>query len=525
MRVKVLIVDDEKLERVLIRKSFDWEGNGFEVAGEASSGEEALRFIEVSRPRLILTDISMPFMDGLEMAREIMERGYPCKVVIITGYRDFEYARQAVRLGVNDFILKPVHADDIKEAVLKLKDEIEAEYSHSKHYEELITREDQNQRIVLESFLQRLAEGRVMEAEAINKLMLFGCDQIAESCLCCVVRLHFLSGESVSVKDNDEKNLQAVELLHNHRLIPKNHMAFVHYQGFLVVFMAGKPAGDMDEIRQDINKALKLEAVVGLSRLNTGFEGIRASFLQAKEAVNISVIRGRNVCISYDEFEEIRKIGHSSMDIDWDGFSFSLENGITGRALEYIDQYTRLIAENKRIDLNYVKLMSMNLISKAMIPLWKKGKDLSQLAGEDYVYNQINRIENLEDMNRILKEMASQIISYLNRDHKKENMNIKKVLEYMELHMLEPDLSLRTVAKALYLNSSYLSRMFKQEVGENMMEYIMRKRMEESIRLINTTDLKAYEIAERVGISDPHYFSICFKKYVGVTIKEYKNIR
>lgn len=524
MKIKVLIVDDEKLERILIEKCFDWESNGFEVIGQAGNGEEALRFMEVTCPQLILTDINMPFMDGLNMTQEIVERKLPCKVVMITGYREFEYARQAIRLGVNDFILKPVQVEEMRDTLLKVKAEIEREYSQTRWMEEIVTRDGENQKIVFESFLQRLAEGRIPMEDAKKQLELYHLGSLLEHCFCCVIKLHMQTkGPMESAYD---KNRQVVELIKRSGLISCEYVAFVHYQGISILLMAEHVEGAVENIHRQINETLKMEAAAGLSELHTGFDGIRASIVQAKEALDASVIKGHNACISYGEYQRIKNTGHNRTDIDWNDFIFSLENGVSAKLEEAIDQYTRLIGENKRIDLDYLKLMAMNVISRAMATLWKKGKDISELAGEDYVYDGINEIEDIKDMNRVLKEIIFKIAAYHNTLFvKKENRLIDKVLAYLEEHLYEKEVSLHTVAKAHFVNDSYLSRMFKQETGESMMEYIMRKRMEESIRLLNTTDLKAYEIAERIGIGDPHYFSICFKKHVGVTIKEYKNTK
>jgi YesN/AraC family two-component response regulator len=253
MKIKVLLVDDEKLERVLIRKGYDWEANGFEIIGEASSGDEALQLFSINEPHIVLTDINMPFMDGLMLTEKIKERSRNCRVVIVTGYREFEYARKALKLGVKDFILKPMNIQDIANIVEKIKNEL---------------------------------------------------------------------------KDEEEVNLK-----------------------------------------------------------------------------------------------------------------------------------------------NSIK------------PIYEKN---------DTIRN------------------------------RKSNKLIDQTLEYIEIHLYEQSLTLKDIAKKVYSNESYLSRAFKKEMGECLIEYITRKRIEQSIVLLNTTNLKAYEIADQIGIGDPHYFSICFKKQVGVTFKEYK---
>jgi len=183
MKIKVLLVDDEKLERVLIRKGYDWEANGFEIIGEASSGEEALEFFSIKEPDIILTDINMPYMDGLELTEKIREHAYKCRVVIVTGYRDFEYARRAIKLGVKDFILKPVNISDIAKIVENLKEELDQEIGYTQEYHQLKMTATENQDILIESFLQRLVGRNIEEDEATRKLQMYGFDRLLKNCI------------------------------------------------------------------------------------------------------------------------------------------------------------------------------------------------------------------------------------------------------------------------------------------------------------------------------------------------------
>ena len=169
MEIKVLIVDDEKLERVLIKRGFPWEDHGFSVIGEASSGMEALEFIKYRKPQLVLTDISMPHMDGLELAERISALDESIHVIMITGYREFEYARRAVKLGVEDFLLKPIDMNELKEITLKIREKIIKEKDRKNEVEMLKQSVSADQDILMESFFQRLVEKRTSEEEAAKK--------------------------------------------------------------------------------------------------------------------------------------------------------------------------------------------------------------------------------------------------------------------------------------------------------------------------------------------------------------------
>ncbi len=130
MKTKILIVDDEFLERTLIRHGNEWEANGYEIIGEADSGRSALKIIESVQPDIVFTDISMPFMDGLQFTEELKKRYPQIKVAIITGFREFEYARKALKLGVTELILKPVQHEEVLMAADELRSQLKQEKAH-----------------------------------------------------------------------------------------------------------------------------------------------------------------------------------------------------------------------------------------------------------------------------------------------------------------------------------------------------------------------------------------------------------
>lgn len=523
MKKRVLLVDDEKLERVLIRKGYNWEENGFEIIGEASSGEEALEFFDIKEPDIVLTDINMPFMDGLVLTEKIRQRSLKCRVIIITGYREFDYAKRACQLGVKDFILKPVNINEIVKTIENIKEELKLEEGYNLEYKKLKETASENQDIVIESFLQRLAENRIEEEVAKYKLSMFHFEGLLKKCVCINIR------PFINDKVKDEEILEYSKKILN--LIQKNRYAksvsFIHYLCNVILYLYEDEVEHTDEIvqkiKQQINKELNLSVDMGISLVESGYQGISKVYVQSTKAISASVIIGRNCCITYEEYAKIKKDDSSNTDINWQDFEFNVENCFETKVNEYINDFTIAIKNAGITDTGYLKLMSMNMLSKAATVLTKHGKSLGQLVGEEYLYEEVSKIETVAEMNSCLKKIIKQILEYSDSMRtKKSNKLIDQALEFIENHLYEQTLTLKKIASKVFVNESYLSRIFKQEMGESLIEHITRKRIEQSIILLNTTDLKAYEIAEQIGISDPHYFSICFKKQVGVTIKEYK---
>lgn len=520
MKTKVLIVDDEKLERVLIRKGYAWEDNGFEILGEASNGFEALELLNIMNPDIIITDINMPHMDGLMLTEEIRKRNYQCRIIIVTGYREFDYARRAIKLGVNDFLLKPVNIHDLKEVVEGLRKELILEENHIREFTSLKEKVSENEDIIKQSFMQLLVEGRVTEDEAIYKLKSYQLEELINHCICINVKLHSKKAATHPTIDYINELIGKINMLHK-------VIVFQHYLSNYILFLMDNTMEEAiriaTTIKNAINDDLKMEAVIGISNLESKYSGISKAYKQSEKALTASVILGTNAIISYDEYGMIKKSNNSTRDINWKDFIFQIENCVLENVYEYINEYSKNMREAGVTDSAYLRLMTMNMLSKASVVLTKQGMSLGQLIDDDRVYEEVLKVETIKEMNIVLKKLLKEILLYLDSLRgKKRNKLIDEALHYIEEHLFESSLSLKSVANQIFVNESYLSRIFKSEVGESFIEYVTKKRIEQSILLLNTTDLKAYEIADKIGICDPHYFSICFKKYTGVTVKEYK---
>lgn len=526
MKTKVLLVDDEKLERVLIHKGFQWEENGFEIIGEASHGEEALDIMKHKQPELVVTDISMPFMDGLELTEEILKQYPQCRVIVVTGYREFEYARRAVKLGVKDFLLKPVNIKDLEETITNVKKEIEEQKNIKKEYVKLQETVHEHHEIVIESFLQRLVEGRVEEEEAFSKLTLYGFDGILKRNRCINIKPIFFA----DTKEEEKLHLSREMLFAAKSIGSEDMVIFQHFLYNIILFIPSLE--DMEEeaiahkLLDSITKQNKLECIIGISEEQEGFQGILHSYTQSKKAISASVILGKNCVIPYREYRRMKRKSNSMGKFDWKEFIDSIANGMESKVSEYIDYYLEAMSEEGLFDTNYLKLSTMSMLMKASVVLTKYGKSLEDIIDQEDMYAKVSKIDSLWSMKQYLQESIGAIVDFNQTIRSKNGNNlINQVITYLEKHLYEQNLTLKRIAKDIYINESYLSRVFKKEMGESLIEYITRKRIEESMRLLDTTDLKVYEIAERVGISDPHYFSICFKKQLGIMVKEYKKQR
>lgn len=518
MKIKVLLVDDEKLERVLIRKGFPWEEKGFEIIGEASCGEDALEFVNYRKPDIVITDISMPRMDGLALAEEIMKVHPLCHIVIVTGYREFDYARRAIKIGVMDFLLKPVSMRDLKEVIGKIEREIEQEKSKREAVEELKKNILANQDIVRESFFQRLIVGRISMEEATRRLLAFDCGGLLEHCICANIHL---------VKSEDKRVLtekQDCVLRKIAERNPENMVCFIHYmQNIILLFMEWQMDKVVDYCTklQETLKDSDVVCTIGVSRKKSGFEGIAKAYEESEKAISAFIFLGRAQVITYQQYDDIVREEPGKNEMDWGKLLFSVENGLEDKMQECVKSYLQIISKYKDLELR--RLLAMNFLAKAGDSLAKYKKSMIQLVEEEELYNEIFRVNSMNEMEHFLLKHLRIICEYHQKKRgKKGNRVVEEAMKYIDEHLYDMDLSLKVVAAQIYSNESYLSRIFKREIGISLIEYITQNRIEESMRLLKSTDLKAYEIADKIGFKNSHYFSICFKKISGVTIKEFR---
>ena len=521
MAIKVLLVDDEKLERVLLRKGFAWEENGFVVIGEVGSAREALEFIRRQRPDVVFTDVNMPEMDGLELSECILSQFPGCRIVIVTGYREFDYARKAVKLGVEDFLLKPINVQEIAETARRLRTCIMQENEQAQEVEQLRESVLHSRDIMLESFYQRLVEGRLTKEEALDKLHLYGYETLLTSTVCVALRLRERE-DSQEVLARQQQVLALVE-----QTIPVCTISFIHYLHSIVLFFGAVSLEETlalaAQLHTGVSKLLQESCAMGISSQTTGFSGITQAYREAQDAMGACVILGHEQCISYAQYLERMNQNTDARDIPWEKLLFAVQSGMQEQVEQILSEYVAMVGASRVADAEDLRLMAMHLLSKVAATLHRYGTDLPEVLGEDSLYLELRQITTLSEMEHALLHCVGFVMRYHERKRTEKNNKVaQEALQYLLDNLFDPQLSLKTVAAAVYTNESYLSRTFKKETGQSLMEYILKKRIEESVHLLNTTDLKVYEIAEKIGFRDHHYFSICFKKQMGVTVKQFR---
>lgn len=527
--LKVILVDDENLVRDLLKNCIKWDDIGMKVAGEASNAHEALDLIEMIMPDIIIADIHMPFMDGIEFSGIVIEKYPYIKILILTGYEEFEYAQKCVKVGVADFLLKPINDDEIIKALLKIKEKINEERNYRNEYDQLKVQLEESLPYLKEKFLNELLQGNIGSEKIEERMAYFGLDIKSDDFQVAVMEITY-----PDINNNageEERLLLGIRRLDLVKQYFRDDRYIYTFSGNSqrIVILNNNEAIDMTECCESLKimciNRLKCFICIGIGNRYKGINCIRLSYKEACDALSFKVIAGKNQVINYNDINSTNQsikyhFSYEQMEI----LNFNLKTGMQEKVVELIDILFDSIDAEKGIVINTVRVIALNVISSILNVATELEINIKDNFDRNLqLYDCIFKIDNMPDMKAYLKDMAISTIKIIKKAYvKKVNKVITDIQDYIEKNISNSGLSLSNAAREYYLNPSYLSRIFKQETGQTFVEYLTKIRMEKAAKLIMETDMKAYQIAEEIGITDPHYFSICFKKYTGMSVNDFK---
>ncbi|NLM76396.1 MAG: response regulator [Clostridiaceae bacterium] len=527
--LKLLIVDDEYLVRNLLRHCLDWNEIGYEVVGEASNAHEALELVESLRPDVIFTDIYMPFMDGLEFGKIVFEKYPHIKIVVLTGHEEFEYAKKSVKIGISDFLLKPINDDEIRKTALNLKSKIEKERNQQEEYNKLQKQLEEALPCLKEQFLNQLLLSNIDKEEARVQAEYYKINLNSNYYIVSVIEASPADEERSSVNEEGRLllNLKAHNLVT--RYFRDDPDVYVFRDAFqnIVILNCEKDldfSDCLEALRSLIINSLKCNVSIGQGKAYPIIGKISKSYKEALYALRYKIIAGKNQVISYDEINLSASKQVQFQNDNFDTLAFYLKAGLYNKVEEYIvstfNEYTgqeTLNIQTYRAIASYIVSVILNVILEIDINI----SDIFSNTGQPF--EQIFKSDTLPEIRDYLVSIAKKTVDTIqNTQTKKVSQIIEQIKEYIKQNQSDPDITLSSTAKKFYMNMSYLSRIFKQETGYTFVEYLTKTRMEKAVKLLKETDLRAYQVAEKVGIQNPHYFGICFKKWTGMSINDFR---
>jgi two-component system response regulator YesN len=525
---KIFLVEDEIVIREGIRSNIPWESTQYVFAGEAPDGEIALSMIGEIKPDILIADIKMPFMDGLTLAR-IVKKTFPAiKIIIMSGHDEFEFAREAISIGVEEYLLKPVSSSDLLRAFDQVAAKIDKEKENHLNIEQLKKQVKTNEDILKEKWLNELIEGKINTKEAIESAREFNIDLIAPSYLAAAARI-------VHESSHEDQLLEA-KLLLNKAL--QNNEQIISFPGkndcinFIIkhesLDAADKTAFDFfNMLKDEIEKhtECRLAAVIGSAAERLG--EISRSYRGAESLLRRNVTLGLYQIASSDDslpddsnFDESR-----FLDLLGDPLTLRLryaaKKDIESIIQGYADVLKDTTDENSLIEY-YILGEIIVSSSKIIEELGGNIKEIIPFTLNKFEINDI--LSSREIFYQKIKTLLDAVIDFRDsRQGGKYNAMILKAKDYIDRHYMDEGISLHTVASHVNFSQNHFSTIFSQETGGNFIEYLTKVRIEKAKELLINSNLKSADIAYEVGFSDPHYFSFIFKKNTGISPREFRN--
>jgi two-component system, response regulator YesN len=520
MSYKVFFVEDEIVTREGIRDNVDWKANGFEFCGEAPDGEIALPLLELSKPDVLITDIKMPFMDGLQLCHVVRERMPDAKIVILSGHDEFEYAQKAIQLGVSEYLLKPVSVQDLHAVLQKIAAQITHERQEQESLQRLRDQVRESQAVLRERFLHKLLMGAVSSSDAIDQGQRFGIDLVARYYLVVVLKIGHAASEPFDYRQYEPVRRAAVRGVADN---PDVFMLELDWEE-LVLIIKGNTLEYVQEERLLLLERIERQMQETGCRFSTGVgsakERITELYQSLIEAlVNLQSGDGRTSA-GFDDRVDKAELAQ----VDKSAVENYLRSGVKDDFDSFFDTFIRPFWDTvlgSQVIKNYI-FMDIVLAT---------AKFVNELGGNvDVVMPELGRLGTILAGIRTIEQIREQaqnilVSALVFRDSRTGNQYVamlRQAKEYLDRHYVDPELSLNQVAATVNLSPCHFSAVFSQQNGQTFKEYLTELRIHRAKELLRTTILRSFEIADQIGYNDPHYFSYVFRKTTGLSPKEFR---
>lgn len=523
----VLLVDDEEAVIEVIMKKINWEGLGFSVIGSANNGVKAFEMVEEFQPDVVMTDIRMPYMDGMELSNRIKTEYPATKILLFTGFDEFEYAKEAVHLEVEEYILKPVNAAELTNVFTQMKIKLDQEISEKRSAESLKKYYLDSLPLLQANFYSTLVEGLIREEDLPKYLSDY---QISFSgpYFCCLVA-HTSSGQMpeganpVLLSASVQK--QAME-----RIGEKWRAKCFTYLGNTVLLAQLANESDVAELTDECDRfcryALRIIGAVvtiGVGRVCRDIPALAQSYGGAREAVSYRGIYGATRAINITEIApNTADKAAGTGEADLAKLFKMVRLGSEEEVRECVTQYLRnTLFPRQSLQQHHVDVLEL----VSALYRFAENNDLKIEAFSGDMGKLCGRLLDLEPealqnwLRRVCLSMRELLIDERSRSTK---TFVQKAQEYVRMHYADEEISLDHVCEALGVSNSYFSTIFKKETGNSFIGYLTDYRMEQAARMLMETKEKSYIIAKRVGYADPNYFSYVFKRRYGVSPSKYR---
>ncbi|MCD8053097.1 MAG: response regulator [Lachnospiraceae bacterium] len=523
----ILFVDDEEEVFQIILRKLDWESLEFSVPSYARNGREALELAEELQPDVVMTDIKMPYMDGLELGRQLKQTCPQAKIVIFSGFDRFEYAQEAIKLEVEEYILKPIDADELRSVFQRLREKLDRERAEKRDIDKLHQYYMESLPVLQDSLYTSLIEGCIPQEEINRLISSYQIDLPGPYYAVCLVHA---SAASPNLEIEPFLLSVSVKKLAEEQLVERWRGKLFTYLDNTVLIAQLTESTEVTSLTDSLDRFCRLArhlcgatVTIGIGQVCSSLRELSASYTGAVDALSCRVIYGNTRAINIAEISPLE-----ITDNDWNPqFLQQVFQQIKTGSRENLEQAVHRCVRQvsgQGNNLQKYRLFLMELLMEFfrfgsnnqlnVDKIWSESRD---------IYNEALHLESPEELEQWLLALCAKLQELV--AHRRQNTTrsfVGKAVDYVREHYADQSLSVEMVCRSLGVSTSYFSTVFKKETGKTFIGYLTDYRMEQAVQLLLEGDEKTYVIAGKLGYSDPNYFSYVFKKQFGVSPTRYR---
>lgn len=521
----VFIVDDEIIVREGLRKKIDWENSQFSFAGEAGDGEIALSMIQDIKPDILITDIRMPFMDGLELAQAVRKIQPWIRIIILSGHDEFDYAKKAISIGVEDYILKPFTPEEIFESLNKVAQSLDKEKREVNDISRMKSELESNYNLARDKMLSDLVMGALDSALAMKKADEFGIKLLS--------RFYMVACSELHTGDNIEKLSSAKSYVLSLQKDAAEHIGFFIAPNMYVSIIKGSSASVCEDnaftvaesIKHEVSRVDGASVVTAISSCVEHVANITEAFKESSLILRRCRFADKSRIVSSNDVSSSGKADDGSLVLqENDPLVTRLNYADESEIDQIVSEYIALLGNNTSsfsIIASYLLVDVIMAVSKVIEEL---GGNVKTVMPEILTHSFVDHAVQSQDIFiEEVKSVLKKLLEYRNSCSSGRYADvILRAKKYIEQNYADPDICLRSVAEAVHFSPNHFSTVFSQDCGVTFIEYLTAVRVEQAKKLLKNTDKKSTDIAYEVGFNDPHYFSFIFKKSVGLSPREWR---
>lgn len=542
--LKIFLAEDEVIVRETIKRMIPWENLGFELVGEAADGEMALPLLLRQKPDLLITDIKMPFMDGLTLAKVAKKEIPGLKVVILSGYDDFNYAKQAINIGVEDYLLKPITKNALIERLTEIRSRYEHEKTQKEYYEKFHREMQAYEKNSSRDFFEALVSGSMDMMEIYRRSEKLGLDIVAEAYNVLIFTMNCeedFSGQREGYSEWEAESLKLLEEFFSENTSAMLFRCNIFSYGVLIKgqkeTIGENTRSCVSEIQRILDrKEQKRQWFVAAGEPVERLSQIQKSYYSASRAFSQRYLYDENI-LYYDEMASMEKKNVTEDDstylqkVDVNALNPAilqkfLSNGLLEETENFVKDYFYAIGQEPLESLVFRNYVTLNVRFSVMSFLKGIGCDTRTLEQEDTEDVLSESSKSLENAIAYAEKIISQAIALRDQNSGNKNRSIlKTAVDFIDSHYMEEDMSLNKAANAANVSANHFSALFSQNMGQTFIEYLTNLRMNKAKEYLRCTSMRSSEIAGEIGYKDAHYFSYLFKKTQGMTPSDYRKAR